>query len=243
LQKLLDVRELTVAYGQIEAVRDISLDVLRDEIVCLIGSNGAGKSTLIKAILGLARLKKGSVSFEGKEIGRLPVETRVKLGVVLVPEGRMIISSLSVLDNLMLGTFPHRREMKRQIISDLEYVYHLFPILKERQRQLGGTLSGGEQQMLAIGRGLLARPNLLMLDEPSLGLAPLIIGEVFGVIKKLQEKHMGILLVEQNAKLALQVSNKGFVIETGCLRLKGNARELIQNSEVINLYLSGGPRM
>ncbi len=238
LQKLLEVREITVNYDEMEAIRDVSIEVSSDEIACVIGSNGAGKSTLIKAILGLVGLQKGNVFFEGTDISKLAADRRVKLGIVLIPEGRLIISSLSVLDNLMLGTFPHRRETKNETMKDLDYIFDLFPRLKERQKQHGGTLSGGEQQMLAIGRGLLARPKLLMLDEPSLGLAPLIIEEVFRVIRKLRGEHIGILLVEQNARLALQVSNKGFVIETGCIILRGDAKELIQKPEILEAYLS-----
>jgi len=239
LQLLLEVKDITVNYGQIEAIKDVSIEVFSNEIVCLIGANGAGKSTLIKAILGLLPLQKGGIFFNGTDISRLTADRRIKLGIVLVPEGRLVIASLSVLDNLMLGTFPHRRTNKKKNLNqDLDYIFELFPILKQRQKQQGGTLSGGEQQMLVIGRGLLARPKLLMLDEPSLGLAPLIIEEVFRVIKKLQEQNISILLVEQNAKLALQISNKGFVIETGRVSLEGDAKVLIQTPEIINAYLS-----
>ena len=239
MQLLLEVKDITVNYGQIEAIKDVSIEVFSNEIVCLIGANGAGKSTLIKAILGLLPLQKGGIFFNGTDISRLTADRRIKLGIVLVPEGRLVIASLSVLDNLMLGTFPHRRTNKKKNLNqDLDYIFELFPILKQRQKQQGGTLSGGEQQMLVIGRGLLARPKLLMLDEPSLGLAPLIIEEVFRVIKKLQEQNISILLVEQNAKLALQISNKGFVIETGRVSLEGDAKVLIQTPEIINAYLS-----
>jgi branched-chain amino acid transport system ATP-binding protein len=242
LQILLEIKDITVYYGQIEVLKNVSIELFPNEIACLIGSNGAGKSTLIKSISGLIPLRKGSIFFDGTDVSGLSADKRVRLGIIQVPERRLIISSLSVIDNLMLGTFHHYRISKKESLrKDFDYVFDLFPILKERQRQQGGTLSGGEQQMLAIGRGLLARPKLLMLDEPSLGLAPMIVAEVFSIIKKLQEQHIAIFLIEQNAKAALQISNRGFVIEIGHIILKGHAKELVETKEVRDAYL--GRRM
>lgn len=237
---MLEVQAISTFYGNIQALNEVSLRVDRGEIVSLIGANGAGKSTLLNSISGIYTPKYGEIFFDGQDITRLSPESIVGLGISQVPERRQVFSTLSVPDNLLLGAYIRlRRGEKNGVREDMEYVYSLFPVLKERQRQLAGTLSGGEQQMLAIGRGLMANPKVLLLDEPSLGLAPLLVKEIFKVLQVLQEKGTTILLVEQNARVALEISNRAYVLETGKVVLEGTPRELIRNEEVQRAYLGG----
>jgi len=233
---MLKTNNLDVFYGGIHALRGISFDVKQGEIVTLIGSNGAGKSTTLKAISGLVPIKKGGVQFESTEISDKPSEQIVKNGLIHVPEGRRIFVELNVEENLLMGAF--LRNDKADIKEDLEFVYDLFPRLKERRRQMGGTLSGGEQQMLAIGRGLMSRPKLLMLDEPSMGLAPIIVDDIFGSIQELNKKKgLTVLLVEQNANIALQVAHRGYVLESGNILFHGEAKKLLVDDRVRKAYL------
>ncbi len=225
-------------YGQIHALKDLSLHIEEEEIVALIGPNGAGKSTLLNTISGITPSRTGSIRFNEIEISQIPPEKIVSFGVVQVPEGRQLFSPLTVLENLELGAFLRfSRESREDIEKDLRYVTELFPILRERRDQKAGTLSGGEQQMLSIGRAIMGRPRLMLLDEPSLGLAPLIVMEIFDVIRKLQEDKTTILLVEQNARAALRVANRAYVIETGRITLEGEAKVLMENEEVKKAYL------
>lgn len=232
---MLNLENVSVAYGQIEVLKDISFRVLPKEIVTLIGANGAGKTTTLSAISGLLRLVKGKIFLDGKDISNLPAQQIVKRGIVHVPEGRRIFPQLTVLDNLQMGAF--LRKDKKQIKQDREYVLSLFPILAERKAQLGGTLSGGEQQMLAIARGLMAKPKLLLLDEPSLGLAPKIVDLIFEVILKIHDEGATILLVEQNAQKALSIANRGYVIEVGKIVIEDTADNLLKNPLVKEAYL------
>lgn len=235
---MLEVQEISTYYGNIQALKGVSIQVNQGEIVSLIGANGAGKSTLLNSVSGIVPSKRGVILLDGQEITHLPAETIVSLGVSQVPERRQVFSSLTVPDNLLLGAYLRlRRGEKKAVYEDREYVYTLFPILRERQRQLAGTLSGGEQQMLAIGRGLMARPKVLLLDEPSLGLAPLLVKEIFQVLLRLRSEGTTILLVEQNARTALDVSNRAYVLETGRIVLQGTPKELISNQEVQKAYL------
>ena len=232
---LLEVRDLRVFYRRVEGLHRASLDVAEGAIVTVIGPNGAGKSTLLGAVMGLLDCS-GSVRFRGEEIGSQPVESRVQRGLCLVPERRELFGELSVEDNLLLGAF--QRSRRRSVLApDLEAVYGRFPKLKERREQLAGTLSGGERQMVALGRALMARPRLLMLDEPSLGLAPLIVKEVFHAITELRAAGVSILLIEQNARAALQVADYGYVLETGEIVLEGRSAELAANPRVAETYL------
>jgi branched-chain amino acid transport system ATP-binding protein len=232
---MLEVAGIDTFHGNIQALRGVSLCVAEGEIVSLIGSNGAGKTTTLMSISGVTPPRSGTVRFAGADITRLPVEKIVTLGVTQVPEGRMIFPRLTVLENLMMGAYPRRD--KKGVAGDIEHVYELFPVLLERRYQLGGTLSGGEQQMLAIGRALMARPKLLLLDEPSLGLAPLFVEHIFSIIKRLNRDGATILLVEQNAQMALQIADRGYVLETGRIVLEGNASELLENPQVRAAYL------
>lgn len=232
---ILTVENLNVHYGSIHAVKGISLHVKSGQIVTLIGANGAGKSTTLKAIMNLVRKSSGRVIFNGVDITRLPTHEIVLSGVCLVPEGRRIFPNLTVYENLMMAAYS--RKDKDGIKEDLEYVFTLFPRLKERLKQLGGTLSGGEQQMLALARGLMTRPKLLMLDEPSLGLAPLLVKEVFEVIQRIREQGVTVLLVEQNALGALKIADYGFVLETGRIVLQDEASKLLVNEGVKKAYL------
>lgn len=234
---MLEVRDIHTYYGNIHALKGVSLSINSGEIVTLLGANGAGKSTTLKTICGLVKPRQGAILLEGKEIHRLPPHDIVALGISQAPEGRRIFSRLTVLENLEMGAF--RRSDRDGIAQDLERVFALFPRLKERSRQLGGTLSGGEQQMLAIGRALMARPRVLLLDEPSMGLAPLLVEEIFRVIRQLNEEGTTILLVEQNALMALSVAHRGYVLETGQVVLAGTAAELRENPEVRRAYLGG----
>jgi branched-chain amino acid transport system ATP-binding protein len=231
---LLEVRDLHVSYGKVEAVHGVSLDVPSASIVTVIGPNGAGKSTLLAALMGLLP-SRGSVRYAGADAAQLPVESRVAAGLTLVPERRELFGELSVQDNLRLGAYPRRGE--GGAVQDLREVYARFPRLSERREQLAVTLSGGERQMLAIGRALMARPKLLMLDEPSLGLAPRIVRDILHIVADLRAEGVAILLVEQNARAALQIADSGYVLETGDLVLQGPAQELAGNPRVIESYL------
>jgi branched-chain amino acid transport system ATP-binding protein len=232
----LEVRDLSVAYGKVEALHHASLKVPAGSIVTVIGPNGAGKTTLLNAVMGLLPAR-GEVSYEGSPIAKTEVEARVAQGLCLVPERRELFAEMTVADNLTLGAFPRHRRRERGIGDDLEAVYTRFPRLRERREQLAGTLSGGERQMLALGRALMARPRVLMLDEPSLGLAPLIVRDIFRIIADLRRSGVSILLVEQNARAALQVADHAYVLETGEIVLEGPAKELANNPRVVETYL------
>ena len=236
---LLEVRSLSVRYGKVEAVHNVSLRADEGSIVTVIGPNGAGKTTLLGAVMGLLPAQ-GEVSYRGESLFGLSVEDRVARGLVLVPEKRELFASMSVADNLALGAFARRREGEAATKRTLDEVYHRFPRLLERRAQLAGTLSGGERQMLALGRALMGRPKLLMLDEPSLGLAPLVVREIFSIVVALREAGVSILLVEQNARAALQVSDDGYVLETGELVLSGPSSDLAANPKVAATYLGQG---
>ena len=230
---ILSIKDLKVKYGGIEAVKGISFDVREGEIVTLIGANGAGKSSTLRSISGLVKAASGSISFEGENItGMNPTEI-VKRGITLVPEGRRIFADLSVLENLRIGAYLRHDSLK----DDIEWVYSLFPRLKERSWQAGGTLSGGEQQMLAVGRALMSRPKLIMMDEPSLGLAPIIVRGIFDIIREINKRGTTILLIEQNANMALQTADTGYVMETGRITLSGTGEELLKNEAVQAAYL------
>jgi branched-chain amino acid transport system ATP-binding protein len=237
MSALLAVNKLVLAYGEIVAVKGVDLNIEAGRVVCLIGANGAGKTTILRGISGLLRPKAGKVEFQGEEISRLPSYRIARMGIVLVPEGRQIFTRMSVSENLRMGGYltTNRREMERR----LDEVVALFPKLKERLRQSAGSLSGGEQQMLAMGRALMAQPNVLLLDEPSMGLAPKLVEEIFELIAKLKAAHRTILLVEQNARLALEVSDDAYVLETGRIRLSGKAREIAADERVLAAYLGG----
>ena len=231
---VLEVRNLRVAYGGIVAVKGIDLEIGPGELVCLIGANGAGKTTTLKALAGLIRSAEGRIQLEGKDIAGLPPHELVRRGLVLVPEGRGIFGRLTVRENLMMGAY-HRADAG--VARDLERVHALMPRLAERSGQTGGTLSGGEQQMLAIGRALMSRPKLLLLDEPSMGLAPAIVQKVFEIVLKAAEEGVTILLVEQNAKAALELAHRAYVMESGRITLSGDARELMVDPRVRGAYL------
>jgi len=233
---LLEVRDLSVAYGKVEAVHGVSLTVAAGSIVSVIGPNGAGKTTLLAAIMGTLA-SSGSIVYDGHAIDRLTVEQRVSAGLVLVPEKRELFGSMKVADNLMLGAFARLRAGDRNALRALDDVYARFPRLRERMHQDAGTLSGGERQMLALGRALMAKPRLLMLDEPSLGLAPLVVREIFGIVAALKATGVSILLVEQNARAALEVSDYGYVLETGDCVIEGPSADLAANPRVAASYL------
>ena len=232
---MIKIENLVVSYGGIEALKGVSLEVPNGKIVTLVGANGAGKSTTLKSIVGLVKPKSGNISYEGADLTKLKTEYMVKEGIALVPEGRRVFSDLTVLENLKIGAYV--RKDKSGISEDLEKVYSLFPRLKERTWQLAGTLSGGEQQMLAIGRALMCRPKLIMMDEPSLGLAPIIVKELFGIIKKINKEGMTVLLIEQNANAALKIADIGYIMETGRITLTGSGKELLNNEEIKKAYL------
>ncbi len=235
---MLRVESISAFYGSIQALRNVSLHVIPGEMVTLLGANGAGKTTLMKVISGLHPLAKGRVLFDGQNIAGLPAERILRLGVGQVPEGRQIFAPLSVLDNLILGGYIRfKGEGKKEVFQDLESIYELFPVLRERQKQRAGTLSGGEQQMVAIGRSMMARPKVLLLDEPSLGLAPLVVSGIFKIIRQLRTRGTTILLVEQNAKAALKVADRGYVLETGRIIMEGETEDLLNNKEVQRAYL------
>ncbi len=232
---LLELQKINAGYGDLQVLWDVDLQVDRGEIVSLLGSNGAGKTTTLRVISGLLKPFSGKVFFNGEDITRLPSNKRVEMGLALVPEGRQLFPEMTVLDNLEMGAYTRRARDKFQ--DTLEWVFSLFPKLKERKNQLAGTMSGGEQQMLAIARGLMSRPEVLMMDEPSMGLAPKLVLEIFGTVRKLREEGVTILLVEQNAKAALDVSDRAYILETGRIVLKGPARELLGMDEVRKAYL------
>nr|WP_312291857.1 ABC transporter ATP-binding protein [Clostridium chromiireducens] len=232
---MIKIDNLIVSYGGIEALKGVSLEVPSGKIVTLVGANGAGKSTTLKSIVGLVKPKSGSIDYEGTDLTKLNTELMVKKGIALVPEGRKVFADLTVLENLKIGAYS--RTDKSGIAEDLEKVYSLFPRLKERTWQTAGTLSGGEQQMLAIGRALMSRPKLIMMDEPSLGLAPIIVKELFGIIKKINEDGMTVLLIEQNANAALKIADIGYIMETGKITLSGSGQELLNNDEIKKAYL------
>jgi branched-chain amino acid transport system ATP-binding protein len=231
---LMSVKNLEVFYGAIHALKGISFDIYEGEIVSLIGSNGAGKTTTLRAICGLAEAQ-GAITLEGKDLLKIPAHERVHHGLAQSPEGRGIFQNLTVLENLQMGAYS--RKDKKGILADLEYCYGLFPRLKERVQQVAGTLSGGEQQMLAISRAIMCKPKLLLLDEPSLGLAPKIVSQIFEIVKKLNSEGMTILLVEQNANQALKIAHRAYVLETGKITLNGTGESLLKNDEVRKSYL------
>lgn len=233
---MLEIKNLNVRYGGIHAVRGIDMSVKEGSIVTLIGANGAGKSSTLRAVLSLVK-KTGTVSFMGEDISRLPTREIVKRGISMVPEGRRVFADLTIYENLVLGAYIRKDE--DGVKKDIEWIYSLFPRLKEREKQLAGTLSGGEQQMLAVGRALMSRPKLLMMDEPSLGLAPILVGEIFRIIRKIHEEGVTILLIEQNARMALKIADYAYVLETGAITLTGSGQELLQNEQVTRAYLGG----
>lgn len=232
---ILEIEGLHVYYGAIHAIKGISFKVEPGKIVTLIGANGAGKTTTLSTIAGLIKPRRGKIIYNGQEIQGLPPHAINRMGICLVPEGRRIFPNLTVMENLMMGAY--NRKDKNGVKQDLEWVFSLFPRLAERKNQLGGTLSGGEQQMLAISRGLMSRPKVMMMDEPSLGLAPILVEEVFEIIKKINKEGVTILLVEQNAVGALKISDYGYVLETGNITLEGHAKELLANEQVKKAYL------
>lgn len=232
---MINVNDLVVSYGGIEALKGVSIKVDRGEIVTLVGANGAGKSTLLRSIVGLVKPKNGTITYEGKNILGEKSQKIVTSGITLVPEGRRVFSNLTVLENIKLGSYA--RKDSKEIQKDIEWVYKLFPRLKERSWQLAGTLSGGEQQMLAVGRALLSRPKLLMMDEPSLGLAPLIVKDIFSIIKQIREQGVTVLLIEQNANVALKIADRGYVLETGRITIEGTGKDLLENDDIKKAYL------
>ena len=235
---MLRIQNLKSYYGRLQALRGISLHVGKGEIVTLIGANGAGKSTILNTVAGLIGQCEGTILFDEKNIKGLPPERIVKLGVVLVPEGRQLFAPMSVSDNLLLGAYlRYKNGSKSELDQDMETVFQLFPVLKQRRNQLAGTLSGGEQQMLAIGRALMSRPRLMLLDEPSMGLAPKIAEDIFRTIVRMKEQGVTILLVEQNARMALNAAKRGYVIETGQVVVQGSSEDLLRNHEVERAYL------
>lgn len=236
---MLKVEGIETWYGAIQALKGISLDVNQGEIVALLGANGAGKSTTIKTIMGLLKPPKGRIEFMGQEITRKETEDIAEMGIACVPEGRRIFPGLTVLDNLMLGTTARKGAGKEEIQRDLDRVFALFPILKEFKNRLGWQLSGGQQQMLAIGRGLMSKPKLLLMDEPSLGLAPVLVQEVFKAIKEIRDAGTTILLVEQNARMALLIADRGYVLETGKVALTDTAQNLLNDEQMKAHYLGG----
>lgn len=235
---MLKIKNLHTYYGAIHALKGISLEVPRGKIITLLGANGAGKSTTLKSITGLVKVKKGEIIFKGKDITNSATHQVIQGGIALIPEGRQIFPNLTVRENLLMGAYA--REDEDGIQKDMEWVLELFPRLKERINQMGGTLSGGEQQMLAVSRGLMSHPELLMLDEPSLGLAPMLVKEIFEIIKQINSEGETILLIEQNALAALKIADYGYILETGNIVLKGSAEALLHNEDVRKVYLGVG---
>jgi branched-chain amino acid transport system ATP-binding protein len=233
---MLIVKEVEAGYGTIQVLKGVDLEVKKGEIVTLIGANGAGKTTLLRVISGVITPTRGEVIFEGEKITKIPSHKIVGKGIFLIQEGRAILKKMTVLENLLMGAFIREGE---DLSHSLEAVFNIFPILRQRQKQLGETLSGGEQQMLALGRALMARPRLFMMDEPSLGLAPILVNEVFTKIRELKSDEIGILLVEQNARKALQIADRGYAIEVGRIVLTGTGEELRANQKVQEAYLGG----
>ena len=233
MSNILEIKDLQVRYGGIEAVKGISLEVPEGEIVTLIGANGAGKSSTLRTIAGLVKPAAGSISFKGEDITGMDANEIVKRGITLVPEGRRIFPDMTVLENLKIGAYLR----KDDLTDDINWVYDLFPRLKERSWQAGGTLSGGEQQMLAVGRALMSRPKVIMMDEPSLGLAPIVVKGIFDIIKEINKQGVTVLLIEQNANMALKTADIGYVMETGRITLQGTGAELLTNEAVKAAYL------
>ncbi|WP_010499857.1 ABC transporter ATP-binding protein [Paenibacillus elgii] len=237
MSNLLDVKRMETFYGKIQAVRGVDFTVKQGEIVALLGANGAGKSTILKTISGLIRPAQGSIAFMGEDLAKKEPHTIVEMGVVHVPEGRRVFGGLTVTENLELGFFIKKRD-KAKLAQNLDMVFQMFPRLAERHKQMAGTLSGGEQQMLAIGRALMSEPKLLMLDEPSMGLAPIIVIDIMKIIKQInQQRGTTILLVEQNAKAALKLANRGYVLETGSITMEDSAVNLLADDNVVKAYL------
>jgi branched-chain amino acid transport system ATP-binding protein len=234
---MLELNNINVFYGAIHALRDINLRINQGEVVTLIGANGAGKTTTLKTISGIIKPKSGSIKLNGQDINTLPGTDIVKLGISHVPEGRRVFSKMSVMENLEMGAFT--RKDKAGVKADYEKIFGLFPKLLERKEQMSGTLSGGEQQMLAIGRALMARPKLLLLDEPSMGLAPIIVKEIFSIVKDINASGTTVLLVEQNANLALQAADRAYIIKNGEIEMEGNAKAFLQDDKVKKAYLGG----
>jgi len=232
---MLKVTNLQVYYGMIQAVKGISFEVGRGEVIALIGANGAGKTTILHTITGLISARSGKIEFEDRDITKLPGHKIVELGMAHVPEGRRVFSELTVLENLNLGAYI--RKDKSEIKESLQMVYEKFPRLKERKSQLAGTLSGGEQQMLAMGRALMSKPDIILMDEPSMGLSPIFVNEIFKIIQEISDSGTTVLLVEQNAKKALSIANRAYVLETGTISLQGNAKDLLNDDSVKKAYL------
>ena len=232
---MLEVKDIEVFYGVIQAIRGVSFEVNEGEIIALIGANGAGKTTTLQTITGLISPKKGQIMFEGQDITHVPAHKIVAMGMAHVPEGRRVFAQLSVLDNLKLGAFT--RKDKEEIEETLIRVYKRFPRLEERKNQIAGTLSGGEQQMLAMGRALMSHPKIILMDEPSMGLSPIFVNEIFDIIQEVSKSGTTVLLVEQNAKKALSIADRGYVLETGRIVLEGNAKDLLDNEQVKKAYL------
>ena len=237
---LLEVKDLVVSYGGIEALKGISFSVDEGQIVTLIGANGAGTSTTLRAITGIVPVKSGTILYNGEDITGMDTQKVVERGIALVPEGRRVFANLTVLENLKIGAY--LRKDTAQIQKDIEYIYKLFPRLEERSWQLAGTLSGGEQQMLAVGRAMMTRPRLIMMDEPSLGLAPLVVKDIFGIISRLSADGITILLIEQNANAALHAAHYGYVLETGMMTLSGTGEELLSSKSIQEAYLGRGKK-
>jgi len=232
---LLEVNNVTVSYGVIPAVRNLTLRVDMGHIVTLAGANGAGKTTTLKAIMGILPPRDGVINYKNDNITKVSADKRVEMGIALIPEGRQVFSRLTVRENLDLGAY-HRKD-RSGILNDLEWIYSLFPVLKDRETQIAGTLSGGEQQMLALGRGLMSHPELLLLDEPSLGLAPLIVKEIYRVIREINKRGITILLVEQNINMAMKVSNYAYILETGEIHTEGHPDEVMKKENIMKAYL------
>lgn len=232
---MLEIKDLEVYYGMIQAIKGVSFDVNEGEVIALIGANGAGKTTILHTITGLLNAKKGSVWFEGKDITKIPAHKIVSMGMAHVPEGRRVFANLTVLQNLKMGAYT--RKDKNEIDQTLDNIYKRFPRLKERQNQLAGTLSGGEQQMLAMGRALMSHPKIILMDEPSMGLSPIFVNEIFDIIKNVSASGTTVLLVEQNAKKALSIADRAYVLETGKIVLSGKASDLLNNDSIKKAYL------
>ena len=234
-EKLLELKGVDTHYGPIQVLRNVNMVIYPGEMVCLLGGNASGKSTTLKTILGLVRLSAGELWFRGERVDHLPTAERIARGMAVVPENRRIFPKLTVLENLDMGAY--LRDDKEGIEEDLEYVFTLFPRLGERHNQLGGTMSGGEQQMLAMGRALMSRPKLILMDEPSMGLAPLFVERIFEIIKQVNERGISVFVVEQNANIALSIADRGYVLQTGEVVLQGDAQELLQNEAMKRAYL------
>ena len=235
---MLRIRNVESGYGRLKVLRKVTMHVGTGEIVTIIGANGAGKTTLLRTVSGLLRARSGEILFEMREIGKLPPEKIVFLGCSLVPEGRQLFAPMTVRENILLGAFPQfRRKQGEAVRDDIERIYGIFPLLREREHQLAGTLTGGEQQMLAIARALMARPRLVMMDEPSMGLAPLVMKDIFSIVTRLRDEGNTVLLVEQNARAALGIADRGYVLDTGRIILEGTAENLLSNRDVQRAYL------